>query len=254
MKLQLIHLYPRLMNIYGDRGNILALDYRCQQRGIKLTVTPISPGDGINRKKVDLIFGGGGQDRQQQVAAADLQEKKSLITELVETEIPILLICGMYQLFGRYFKTAGGEIIPGVGVLDLHTVASSHRKIGNVIVKTNIIPLAGSGDNRLVGFENHSGNTFLGPKCKPLGKILSGFGNNGGDKTEGAVYRNTYGTYLHGSLLPKNPHLADHLILLALQKKYQIGTLPPLKDSLEWRAHQAAIQRTVKLKRRFWFF
>lgn len=264
MHLRIAHLYPDLMNIYGDRGNILALKNRCLWRGIKVSLKNISLNDKFNPEKFDLFFGGGGQDRQQSLVGKDLQKKKASIKKAVEAGKVFLLICGTYQLFGHYFKAFEGEKISGIGILDLITIASKKRKIGNVVVKlkTENWKLE---TNTLVGFENHSGNTFiqkntqgvkrhpplgwmsdytLGPTA-PLGKIIKGFGNNGQDKTEGAVYKNVFGTYLHGSLLPKNPHFADLLIKLALENRYKKKIkLKPLDDTLEWKTHNFAKKLT----------
>jgi len=253
MHLRICHLYPDLMNIYGDRGNILSLKNRCLWRGIKVTVQNISLNQKLDPEKFDLFFAGGGQDRQQSLVAKDLQKKKKAIKKAVGAGKVFLLICGSYQLFGHYFKTHTGEKIPGIGILDIKTVASKKRKIGNVLVQVTSHQLPATS---IIGFENHSGNTFLttshqpaspagGPPATsttfPLGKVIKGFGNNGEDKTEGAVYKNAFGTYLHGSLLPKNPHFADLLIRLALETRYKKKVnLKPLDDSLEWQAHNFA--------------
>jgi len=248
MNLRICHLYPNLMNIYGDRGNIIALKKRCLWRGVSASVKNISLNQKLDPKKFDLFFAGGGQDRQQGLVAEDLQKKKKAIKKAVGAGKVFLLICGSYQLFGRFFKTHAGEKIPGIGILDITTVASHKRKIGNVAIK---LPVAGYQlpVTTLVGFENHSGNTFLAASGKrqaasktlPLGKVIKGFGNNGKDKTEGAIYKNVFGTYLHGSLLPKNPHFADLLIKLALENRYKKEVnLKPLDDSLEWQAHNFA--------------
>lgn len=258
MELKITHLYPRLMNIYGDRGDITTIIYRCQKRAIKVAINSIDLGDKIPANHTNLIFGGGGQDRQQLLVASELIKRQGELVEMIESGIPGLFVCGTFQLFGHYFKTGTGREIPGIGLLDLYTIATSRRKIGNVVAKP-LINLNQKLINRptqslVVGFENHSGNTFLGRKCRPFADVLIGFGNNEIDRVEGACYQNTIGTYLHGPLLPKNPHLADHLIFLALQRKYQIEKLEPLDDAIEWQAHQSAIRRSYRLKRRFWFF
>ena len=247
MQLRIAHLYPEIMNIYGDRGNIIALCQRCAWRGIKATITRISLNQNFDPQKYDLIFGGGGQNRQQLLVAKDLQKKKKAIKEAVGRGKVFLLICGTYQLFGRYFKTDENKKIPGIGVLDMITIASHQRKIGNVLVRLQGARLQEirlqnyKKDEYLIGFENHSGNSFIDThsKTKPLAKVIKGFGNNGRDKTEGAVYQNVFGTYLHGSLLPKNPHFADYLIKTALEISYKKPVkLKSLDDSLEWQAHQ----------------
>jgi CobQ-like glutamine amidotransferase family enzyme len=241
MKINICHLYPDLLNIYGDRGNIICLKNRCQWRGIKVSVTPISLNHKLKPNHYDLYFGGGGQDRQQLIVSQDLQKKAKILKREAERGVPMLTICGTYQLFGHYFKTHEGKKIPGISIFDAVTIASHQRKIGNVVIKLNK-PF----HTNLVGFENHSGNSFIDPgSCFTLGQVISGFGNNGQDKTEGAIYKNVIGTYLHGPVLPKNPHLADWLIQKALEIKYQKEVnLKPLDDSLEWQAHAAALKRT----------
>lgn len=250
MELIIAHLYPQLMNIYGDQGNIQALQFRCQARGIKTKVISVKPQAKLAAGSFDLLFAGGGQDQQQTIVATDLPRHQSVIRQAVEQGIPLLTICGSYQLFGRYFKPFSGPKLKGIGIFNAFTVASEQRKIGNIIIKLskNIASrLKNSPSFNLVGFENHSGNTFLGSNTQSLGKVKIGFGNNDQDKTAGAVYRHAFGCYLHGSLLPKNPHFADLLIKQALEKKYGSVTLKPLNDQLEWQAHQFIIKRTKKL-------
>ena len=239
MNLTLAYLYPKLLNIYGDRGNVLTLKYRCNQRGIKLTVKEVETGQPLKQGSFDLLFAGGGQDQQQVTASKDLQTKRSVLGAALGAGIPMLTVCGSYQLFGDYFKPFNGPKLKGVSLLPAFTVASQKRKIGNLLVKTSI--------GELIGFENHSGNTFLKDKTYAFGKVLIGNGNNGSDQTEGCRKSNVFGCYLHGSLLPKNPHLADYLILEALKLKYGQVKLKPLNDTLEWQAHQAAVDRTKKL-------
>ena len=233
MELTLVHLYPDLMNIYGDLGNVSALSWRCRQRGIKLKVKNIGLKDKLTPGSFDLIFGGGGQDRQQIAVSQDLRTKKSTLLGAAKAGIPMLTICGSYQLFGRFFKPFRGPALKGIGVFNAYTVASKQRKIGNILIKTAL--------GELVGFENHSGNTYLADKNQALGKVSRGFGNNGSDKTEGCLVQNVFGCYLHGPLLPKNPHLADHLISLALEVKYKKKVkLKALNDRLEWQAHRVS--------------
>lgn len=272
MKINICHLYPNLLNIYGDRGNIICLKNRCEWRGIDVKVVSISINDELLPNKFDLFFGGGGQDRQQMIVADDLQKKKKVLKQEADRGIPMLTVCGTYQLFGRYFKAEDGTKIPGISIFDAYTIASHKRKIGNIIVKLNPsisqsaswrISISRQSDKSdcLVGFENHSGNTFIKQNTQgvlsktplrctaldtstfPLGKVIKGFGNNGQDKTEGDVYKNVFGCYLHGSLLPKNPHFADLLIKKALEIKYKKKiTLKPLDDTLEWQAHKSALK------------
>lgn len=256
MQLRIAYLYPEIMNIYGDRGNIIALTARCHWRGIKTKVVPLSLNQSFNPSDFDLFFGGGGQDRQQLLVAQDLQKKKKAILEAVRLNKVFLLVCGTYQLFGHYFKTYQGIKIPGIGVLDIFTIASHQRKIGNTLIRlapeiaSRIFPQRSVLPPNLIGFENHSGNTFIkkfpakewsapGNKTTPLGMVSKGFGNNGRDGTEGAVYKNVFGTYLHGSLLPKNPHFTDLLIRTALEVRYQKPVqLKIINDALEQATHQ----------------
>jgi len=245
LRLTLVHLYPELMNVYGDRGNIIALSRRCAWRGIELDVQPVSLDDRLNGKASDLIFFGGGQDREQAVVSPDFVERKGdQIREAVEDGAVLLSVCGGYQLLGHTYTTFDGRELAGVGVFDVRSVPGDRRAIGNVVIETDL-----DGTRRtLVGFENHSGRTYLGPGCRPLGLVLSGGGNNGEDGTEGAVYRNAFGSYLHGSLLPKNPWFADLLIERALRRRYgPDATLAPLDDGLELQAHDGVVRRARQL-------
>jgi hypothetical protein len=234
MKLRLAHLYPKVMNIYGDRGNIIALRHRCEARGIELVVTEIETGDKYFPDAHDMVFIGGAQDREQRRVADDLSGAKGdALRRAAENDVVMLAVCGGYQLFGRFYREADGTELPGLGVLDLKTVhpgPDARRFIGNVVMEWK--------GQTIVGFENHGGRTTLGPNAKPLGQIVSGHGNNGEDGGEGAIHRNVYGTYVHGSLLPKNPELADHLISLALGGVQ----LQPLDDMVERMAHQEAVR------------
>jgi CobQ-like glutamine amidotransferase family enzyme len=279
--LTLGHLYPDQLNLYGDRGNILTLQQRCHWRGINLRVVELGIGDALDPDAYDLLFIGGGQDREQAPVAQDLYETKSIgLWAAIEDDMPMLAVCGGYQLLAHYYRPASGPDMKGLGVFDAWTVhrgARAPRCIGNVAISWH--------GQTLVGFENHGGQTYLGT-AQPLGKILKGYGNNAQDGSEGAIYRNTYGTYLHGSLLPKNPHFADHLLQLALKRSYGLnwrtglGTmhemhehangaspsrekmhipeddvkmpgviidplvkLTPLDDSMEWEAHSAILER-----------
>jgi len=247
MRLCIAHLYPLQMNIYGDRGNILTLAQRCRWRGIEVEVDGIDVGRPVDLRSYDLAFFGGGQDSNQALVADDfIQVTGPALQEAVEDGLVVLAICGGYQLMGRDFRTHTGEELPGIGLFDAWTVGGKKRLIGNVVVEWNDAP-AGAPARTLVGFENHSGRTYLGPGCRPLGKVLAGYGNNAEDSSEGAVYRNAHGCYLHGSLLPKNPHLADHLIQTALQRRYGTGAvLAPLDDQREWAAHRAMVRRLLR--------
>ena len=240
--LRLAHLYPKQMNLYGDRGNILCLRRRCAGRGIELMVDELEMGEPLDPAGCDLIFMGGAQDREQRRVAADLLAAKGdALRQAVASGVVVLAVCGGYQLLGRYYRPAEGEDLPGLGIFDAWTVhpgPTAKRFIGNVVVRWQ--------GATLVGFENHGGRTFLGPAARALARVIAGHGNNGRDGTEGAVQANAFGTYLHGSLLPKNPRFADHLIALALARRYGRGELAPLDDALEGRAHAEAVRLAVK--------
>jgi lipid II isoglutaminyl synthase (glutamine-hydrolysing) len=270
--LTLGHLYPDQLNLYGDRGNILVLRERCRRRGINLRVVGLGIGDALAPDEYDILFIGGGQDKEQAPVAQDLLEVKGIgLWAAIEDDMPVLAVCGGYQLLAHYYRPATGPDMRGLGVFDAWTIHKGPRIprcIGDIAISWN--------GQTLVGFENHGGRTYLGT-AQPLGKVLKGFGNNAQDETEGAVYRNTFGTYMHGSLLPKNPHFADYLISLALQRTYgnkrwlEIGSseqeessnsttpseefdkaereadplaiLTPLDDTLEWEAHASLLER-----------
>ena len=240
LTLELAYLYPKLLNIYGDRGNVLTLTFRCQARGINLNVTTVGIGESLQGKEFDIVFIGGGQDQQQVLVSDDLQEKKKELINFVENNVVFLAVCGGYQLLGKYYKTSDGSEISGIEALDLYTVAGNKRMIGNVLCKE-----LGCKDEEttslIVGFENHSGKTYLGSSVKPFAKIIRGRGNNGEDSFEGVRYKNIFGTYLHGSFLPKNSQIADKLIKLALERK---GLKVPeviLNDRFEDIAYKKAI-------------
>jgi CobQ-like glutamine amidotransferase family enzyme len=237
MDLHIAFLYPDLMNIYGDRGNIIALQRRAEWRGIRVEVHALSLGDELDIERDDFYFFGGGQDRQQIAVSQDLQGRKGeQLKEAVERGAVVLSVCGGYQLLGHYYRPHDGADLPGIGLFDLHTVAGDRRFIGNVVVQTDFV-------GRLVGFENHSGLTYLGPGVSPLGTSLVGYGNNGQDGHEGARYKTAYGCYLHGSLLPKNPHFADYLLGQALTRRHGPVDLPTMDDALEQAAHANAVER-----------
>ncbi len=245
LDLRICHLYPDLLNLYGDRGNIAVLVRRAQWRGIAVEVAEVPVGAPLRAGVHDLFFIGGGEDRQQALAARDLQSGKGdVLREAVEAGAVLLAVCGGYQLMGHVYRPAEGEDLPGVGLLDLttsHPGKRHPRLIGNIVVRWE--PPAPGAPSTLVGFENHGGRTRLGPGARPLGRVVAGGGNNGEDGTEGAVYRHAFGTYLHGPLLPKNPWFADHLIALALRRRHGEVPLAPLDDDLEAAAHQAALRR-----------
>lgn len=242
-------LYPDLMSIYGDRGNVIALKERCIWRGIEVEVKKVFVGS--SEKEVgscDLLFMGGAQDRQQRLVSDDLKRKSNMILQMVEKGVPGLYICGAFQFLGKYYKEADGTIIEGLGILNLHTISPGFEKarlIGNVVVEVDFDYVYDKKFSKyLVGFENHGGRTYLGEGVKPIGKVVKGFGNNGEDGWEGAVYKNSFGSYFHGPILPKNPHFTDYLISRALEVKYgKKIELATLDDELERQAHMFIANR-----------
>ncbi len=233
--IHLVHLYPKEMNIYGDNGNLLVLEKRLAWRGIGVKIHKIGIGDALP-DTVHLVLGGGGQDKGQSLISEDLRSKAARLTELADSGVPMLMICGMYQMFGHYFKTVEGEKIPGVGIIDAFTEAGDGRLIGNISEETTRW-------GTLVGYENHSGLTRLGKSSQPLGATQSRQGNNGEDFTEGAVQNNVFGSYLHGPVLAKSPLFADYLLELALKVASLPATLTPLDDTLEFAAATVAQSR-----------
>lgn len=229
-------LYPDLMSTYGDRGNVIVLQKRCEWRGIPVEVVPITLETvDVRLSGCNLIFMGGAQDRQQKLAAEDFLKKKGpIVKRMVEAGTPALFVCAAYQFVGNYYKPYQGDAIAGAGIFDLYTEHpgdQAKRLIGNVVAE-----IIGTKE-RIVGFENHGGRTYLGPKMKPFAHVITGFGNNGEDGFEGAVYKNAIGSYFHGPLLPKNPMIADWLI------SRLVGDLAPLDDRLEELANRAAQTR-----------
>ena len=239
-EVRLLALYPEQMNIYADRGNILFLQRRCEWRGIPFRHAAAGPGDGFHPGEHDLIYIGGGQDRDQVLVAEDmLRTKREAIASAVEDGAALLAVCGGYQLLGHRYEL-GEESIPGLGIADLETVREpGPRLIGNVSIEVDL----GEGPLVLAGFENHGGRTHLGPDAVPLGRVLNGHGNNDTDDYEGVKRLNLIGTYLHGPLLPKNAWLADHLIVLAIERRTGAApALEPLPDELEAASHESAIR------------
>jgi len=240
--LRIAHLYAEEMNIYGDRGNILSLQKRTQWRGIQVEIRAIGRGPAPNLSDIDLIFWGGGQDRDQELVFTDAAAHKvEAIREAIAGGAVVLAVCGGYQLLGEYYVTADGKKLPGLSLVELHTVPGPKRNIGNIVIETSGLGLQ---PQTLVGFENHSGKTYLGPGLTPLGRVLHGAGNNGEDGTEGVAAGNVFGTYLHGSLLPKNPHFADLLIERALNRQ-GLGPLAALAATQELQAHQFVAERVL---------
>jgi lipid II isoglutaminyl synthase (glutamine-hydrolysing) len=244
MELRVLSLYPEQMNIYADRGNIIFLQRRCEWRGIDFSHSGVGPGEGFDPADHDLLYIGGGQDRDQKAVAADMvATKREAIAAAADDGAVLLAVCGGYQLLGHSYQM-GDETLPGLGLADLETVREpGPRLIGNVAIEADL----GNGPRLVAGFENHGGRTYLGSGATPLGKVVSGHGNNDRDGFEGVKRDNVIGTYLHGPLLPKNAWLADHLIALALERRY--GTRPdlePLSDELEAAAHESARKAAEK--------
>lgn len=237
MELNICHLYPDLLNVYGDVGNILILKHRAEARGIKVNIINTSLNDEFDVENTDILFFGGGQDYEQSIVSNDLKtNKKDKLKEYVESNKVVIAICGGYQLLGNYYMAPNGERIEGLGILDIHTDGGETRFIGNTVIYNEEF------NETYVGFENHSGRTYING-LKPLGKCITGFGNNGEDGYEGCIYKNTYCSYFHGSLLSKNPELADRFLSIALNNKYENVTLEPLDDTLELKAKDYMIKK-----------
>jgi CobQ-like glutamine amidotransferase family enzyme len=234
--LNIVHLYAKEMNIYGDNGNVLALSYRSKSRGITVKIKDCNVGDKLD-SDVDIIVAGGGQDRGQLVVQNDIQKRSKELTAALSSGVSCLCVCGTYQLLGHEFITAEGQKISGIGYFDMTTVAKPQRLIGNIVLDTDY--------GQVVGFENHSGQTFLGTNQQAFGRVSRGHGNNEKDNTEGAILNNTIGTYLHGPILPKNPKITDELINRAIQRKYGKAQILPehIDDSLELLAFKVAANR-----------
>ncbi len=244
-KLTIGWLYPKLMNVYGDRGNVITLQKRCEWRDIEVEIKYLdAPLLEKDLEKCDLLMMGGAQDEQQEIVSDDLKKKNKALNSAIEKGIPGLYVCGAYQFLGNYYKDASGTEIPGLGIFDLYTInpgENSKRLIGNIVTESSMV---NGQSSVLVGFENHGGRTYLGKNTKPLGTVVSGFGNNGNDKTEGAIYKNSIGTYFHGPILPKNPRLADFLIEKALEIKYKKKIiLEKLDDSFAENARKVIAKR-----------
>lgn len=240
MELKICHMYPDILNLYGDGGNIRCMTQRLSWRGIGSTVTRLPIGERARLADFDFVFIGGGQDFEQQVLLEDLHRGKDReILAAVEDGLPFLTVCGGYQMLGACYETHDGQRCDFIGALDLYTVGCPTRMIGNFKFRCG----PESGGSLVVGFENHSGKTWLGPGVQPLGRVLAGFGNNGEDGTEGARYQNVFGTYSHGPLLPKNPALCDYILGTALRRKYGAVELAPLDDAAELAAHDEMCER-----------
>lgn len=238
MKITIGHLYPDLLNLYGDRGNIQCMMKRCLWRGIEAETVEFRLGDHIDFSHLDIVLLGGGSDREQMLVCSELKKIRDCFHDYVEDGGSVLAVCGGYQLLGHYYKTEEGTI-EGLSLVDLYTEQGSPRLIDNIVLENPAFPFP------IVGFENHGGRTYIGDNT-PFGKVIYGKGNNGEDGTEGVLYRNVVGTYLHGPLLPKNPHICDYLLSNALERKYGASDLIPLDDTQEQEANQYIVQRFVK--------
>ena len=236
--IQVCHLYPDLLNLYGDRGNVLAFTARCRWRDLPVFVHQTRPGENVDFKEMDFLFLGGGSDREQSLMAEDLKKRTGELGDAIEEGLVVLAICGGYQLLGNYYLTGDGKVIPGLGLMNFYTQTGEKRMIGNVAVEIDI----DGKKYRLAGFENHAGKTYLN-NVAPLGRVMSGYGNNGEDGLEGARYKNVFCSYLHGPLLPKNPELTDYLISAALKRRSLPHLLEPLDDSLEASAKKSILRR-----------
>ncbi|WP_045170130.1 type 1 glutamine amidotransferase [Caldicellulosiruptor morganii] len=229
-----MNMFPEALNLYGDRGNIITLQKRCEWRGIKANIVEYSFNSNQEiLKTADIILLGGASDREQAIMYSQLLNLKDLLKSLIEDGVCLLAICGGYQLLGEAYIDANKRVIKGLGILDFYTRSEGKRLIGNIVIETtlDIFP------KTVVGYENHGGRTYHG--FKPFGNVLKGSGNNGRDGFEGLIYKNVIATYLHGPLLPKNPHIADYILKRALERKYALSKLEfqKLDDELEYMAH-----------------
>lgn len=245
MVLKICHLYPTLMSVAADRGNLFSIQKRCEWRGIKTEVDPVYVKQTPDFTRYDLILIHGAADREMELAARDIQYKAESLHAAAEADVTFLCVCAGFQLMGHYYQPSKGERLNGVGLLDLYTEGSSERFMTHMAMACKFDY---KGQNVLVGYENHSGRTYLGQSMEPLGKVLVGWGNNGQDGGEGAMYKNVFASYLHGPILPKNPWFTDYLITRALERRYGSVDLAPLDDTIENAAHQAALDLAMKFK------
>ncbi len=235
---RVLHLYPELLNLYGDSGNILVLRRRLEWRGLCCEVSEVHMGDRVRAADADLVFIGGGSDREQRIVCEELLAQRQELASFVEDGGVLLAVCGGYQLLGHSY-IMGHEEVRGLSLVDLYTDRGSPRLIGNVVVESRVSP------QPIVGYENHGGRTHLGAGVEPLGRVLSGYGNDGKSGQEGCLYRNVIGTYVHGPLLPKNPGVADWLLARALERRYGSGELEPLDDFEELAANETMRARLL---------
>ncbi len=245
MTLKIGHLYPTLMSVAADRGNLYAIRKRCEWRGIATEVEQIYVRQTPDFTHYDLLLIHGAADREMELASRDIQLKAPALIEAAEAGVAFLSVCAGFQLLGHYYKPSKGPELKGVGLLDLYTEGGNTRFMTHMAMECD---LPGLGKQVLVGYENHSGRTWLGEKAQPLGRVLYGWGNNGQDKFEGAIYKHVYGTYLHGPVLPKNPWFTDYLIQRALERRYGQVELTPLDDTAENVAHDTALKLAMEFK------
>ncbi len=240
MKIKILHLYPDLLNLYGDKGNIECMRRRLLWRGIEPEVVSYTCEDrGFDLSDVDIVFIGGGSDREQKIVCGELLEHKNKLKEYVENNGVLVAVCGGYQLLGKYYKLAD-ETIEGLDILDIYTEQGKKRLIGNIVLETDFF------GEKVVGFENHGGRTYIGGHT-PLGRVIYGFGNDEKAGVEGVVYKNVVATYLHGPLLPKNPALCDYILTNAVKRQNPGFTgLTPLNDTLESKANEYIVNRFKK--------
>jgi len=220
-------MYPDILNLYGDLGNLIAVKQRCLWRNIDIKIEEFSIGNEGNIKDADIILIGGGSDNSQDIISKHFLKHRKELSEFIDENKVILAICGSYQMFGNQYYDVNHQDIPCLEIFDIETTSAKNRLIGDIVIKNNL----SLSPEKIIGFENHGGRTYH--KYKTLGNVEIGYGNNGEDKGEGMIYKNFYGSYLHGPLLPKNPHFSDYLILKALQQKYDINELSPLDDTVE---------------------
>jgi hypothetical protein len=238
---RIAHMYPDLLNLYGDRGNLLCLKKRIEWYGHRCEIVRVNLNENIDFKNIDLFFMGGGSDREQSLVYNDLLKKADILHREIDAGLPCLCICGAYQLLGRYYRSYDGTTMQGLGFFNLYTAGQKGRLIGNILIENR----AGT----VVGFENHGGRTYLeDPNLEPFGRVVKGFGNNGEDKSEGIWYKNLIGTYLHGPLLPKNPGIADYFIK-TMARRQGLELANGLNDNIENTAHEQVKRMILRLRR-----
>jgi CobQ-like glutamine amidotransferase family enzyme len=240
MELKIINMYPNILNLYGDIGNLICIKQRCNWRGIEVNIENLTIDNEVSINETDMIFIGGGSDRDQNIVSSHLLKQKKELENFIDEKKVILAICGSYQMFGSSYNDADNEKIPCLEIFDIETISQKNRLTGNIIIENNL----GLEPKEIVGFENHEGRIYH--NYNPLGSVKLGYGNNEERKNEGMIYNNFIASYLHGPLLPKNPHLADHMILTTLKNKYDIKSLDKIDDTIEINAYNTVIKRLLK--------